>query len=64
MKFLSCHIDAFGCLRDFDLTFEEGITRIYAQNGFGKTTLGEFIRAMLYGFPRAARDPEKNGRKK
>lgn len=64
MKLLSCHINRFGCLQDFDLVFEEGVTLMNACNGFGKTTLAEFLRAMFYGFPRSVRDPEKNSRKK
>ena len=37
---------------------------IQEENGFGKTTLAEFIRAMFYGFPRKAKTLEKSRRQK
>ena len=51
MKLLSLHIDAFGKLRDFKIDFENGITEILGENGYGKTTLAVFIKSMLYGMP-------------
>ena len=60
MKLISCHIENFGGLSDFDIEFEDGLTVLRRENGFGKTTLAEFIRAMLYGFPR----PTKNNNKR
>lgn len=50
MRILSLSIKAFGKLRDVDLTFHDGINVIENINGFGKTTVASFIRAMLYGF--------------
>ena len=64
MKLISIHIEDFGCLHNFDLKLEEGLTVIREDNGFGKSTLAEFIRAMFYGFPRAAKSLDKNKRKK
>ena len=64
MKLISLHIENFGCLHDYDLKFSGGLTVIQEPNGFGKTTLAEFIRAMFYGFPRAAKTLDKNRRKK
>ena len=64
MKLISLHIENFGCLQDYDLKFGDGLTVIREPNGFGKTTLAEFIRAMFYGFPRAAKTLDKNKRKK
>ena len=52
MKLISCYVENFGGLSRYALDFEEGLTVIQAPNGFGKTTLAEFIRAMFYGFPR------------
>ena len=52
MKLISCHVENFGGLYRYDLEFEPGLTVIQAENGFGKTTLAEFIRTMFYGFPR------------
>lgn len=52
MKLLKCHIENFGVLSDFDLDFSAGLTVIYRKNGFGKSTLAAFIKAMFYGMPR------------
>lgn len=65
MKLKSCYIENFGGLHQYEVFFQDGITMIEEANGFGKTTLAEFIRAMFYGFPKSApRALEKNLRKK
>lgn len=65
MKLLSCHIENFGIFSDFDFTFEEGLTVLYEENGYGKSTLAAFLKAMLYGFPRTgARNITENERKR
>lgn len=64
MKLIHCYIENFGGLHHYERSFEHGLTVIYEPNGFGKTTLAEFIRAMFYGFPRAAKTLDKNPRKK
>lgn len=64
MKLCSLYIENFGCLRGFELDFETGLTTLNRPNGFGKTTLAEFIRAMFYGFPRKAKTLEKSKRQK
>ncbi len=51
MKILKIHIEQFGTFKSFDLEPDQGINRICRENGWGKTTLAVFIRAMLYGFP-------------
>lgn len=61
MKLISCYIDNFGGLSKFSMDFQEGLTVICRANGFGKTTLAEFIRAMFYGFPR--KTPRTLGRR-
>lgn len=50
MKIISLHVKAFGKLIDVKLDFHDGINVISNINGFGKTTMAGFIRAMLYGF--------------
>lgn len=50
MKLISCYIENFGGLQNFSLDFDSGITVVNEPNGFGKTTLATFIRAMFYGF--------------
>lgn len=49
MKLLSCHIENFGKLSNVDLDFKTGLNDICKDNGWGKSTLGAFIRCMFYG---------------
>lgn len=53
MKLLSCYISAFGGLSDYDFVFSSDLTCILENNGFGKTTLAAFIKAMFYGMETA-----------
>ena len=64
MKLISLYIENFGGLSQYALDFQEGLTVIEEANGFGKTTLAEFIRAMFYGFPRKAKTLDKSRRQK
>ena len=59
MRLINCYIENFGGLSRYSLTLQPGITVVEEPNGFGKTTLAEFIRAMFYGFPRASKTLEK-----
>lgn len=64
MKLISLYIENFGGLHQYALDFEDGLTVIEEANGFGKTTLAEFIRAMFYGFPRKGKTLDKSRRQK
>lgn len=64
MKLIRLYIENFGGLSGYSLDFQEGVTVIQEPNGFGKTTLAEFIRAMFYGFPRKAKTLDKSRRQK
>lgn len=64
MKLIELYIENFGGLSQYSLAFNEGLTVIEEVNGFGKTTLAEFIRAMFYGFPRKAKTLDKSRRQK
>lgn len=64
MKLVSLYIENFGGLSQYSLEFADGLTVINQPNGFGKTTLAEFIRAMFYGFPRKAKTLDKSLRQK
>lgn len=52
MRLLECNIIGFGAFSDYRLTFNDGLNVILQPNGWGKTTLAAFIKAMFYGFER------------
>lgn len=65
MRLISCHVENFGKLSDLDMRFEEGLNAVLRENGWGKTTLTVFIKAMLYGLPKSTkRKLDENERKK
>ncbi len=65
VKLISCHIENFGKLCDFDMTFDEGLNVIRRDNGWGKSTLAFFLKAMLYGLEgERKRDASGNERKR
>jgi len=49
MRIVDCYIENFGRLSDFSHSFSGGLNTIKKNNGYGKTTLTVFIKAMLYG---------------
>lgn len=51
MKLLSCHIENFGNMSGRDFDFGKSPTALCEPNGYGKTTLAAFIKAMFYGLP-------------
>lgn len=51
MMLLHCHIENFGKIHNQDFDFQNGITQFYEENGYGKTTLAAFLKAMFYGLP-------------
>lgn len=55
MKLLSCNISGFGGLSNFSVDFNENPAVFYERNGFGKSTLADFIKVMLYGMSTAKR---------
>ena len=65
MRLLNCHIENFGKLHDFDLAFTDGLNVICRENGWGKSTLAAFLKAMLYGLDGdKKRDIDQNERRK
>ncbi len=50
MVIRNIHVQNFGKLQNFELNLSEGLNEICAENGFGKTTLSDFILVMFYGF--------------
>jgi uncharacterized protein YhaN len=55
MKLLTCHIDNFGKLHNFDCCFEDHLMVIAEDNGWGKSTFAAFLRVMFYGFAGSSR---------
>lgn len=55
MKIKNIHVENFGKLHDFNLDFNEDITQIFGENGWGKSTFGRFLKAMFYGMSAKAR---------
>ena len=49
MKIIACHIDNFGKLSDVSLQFSDGLNVLNHANGWGKSTLAAFLKAMFYG---------------
>lgn len=49
------HIENFGKLHDLDMDFCDGINQLYKENGWGKSSLSVFIKAMFYGMPAKSR---------
>lgn len=49
MELIKCHIENFGKLSNFDYDFNSNLNIIKEENGYGKTTFADFIKAMFYG---------------
>lgn len=65
MRILRLRVENFGTLKELSLDLESGMNVLYHQNGWGKSTLAVFIKAMLYGLPASSkRSLDENERKK
>ena len=65
MKLLHLEIVNFGKLSRYSLDLKDGLNVFCEPNGFGKSTLAAFIKAMLYGLPATRNHSlDKNERKK
>ncbi len=64
MKIISCHIENFGKISDYDYHFEKGCNVICQRNGWGKSTLMAFLRVMLYGFVNESKRSELENERK
>lgn len=49
MRILSCHIAGFGKFRSQAFDFSKPVVAFKEENGWGKTTLADFIECMLFG---------------
>lgn len=65
MKLKKLHVENYGGLCGLDMTFDTGINEVFENNGYGKTTLASFIKAMFYGLaPYRANGRDFNDRRK
>ena len=65
MKLIRLHVENFGKLQNFEYSFENGLNVLLQENGWGKSTLAAFIKAMLYGMPASSKQSlDENERKK
>lgn len=55
MKLLKCHIVGFGNWKNQTIDFQGDLTSVCEKNGFGKSSLASFIRAMFYGLERVTK---------
>ena len=51
MRIESCHITGYGKFKNKKINFNDGLNVLKEDNGWGKTTLCSFIKAMFYGNP-------------
>jgi uncharacterized protein YhaN len=58
------YIESFGGLLNKSFDFNEGFNIIYGENEYGKSTIAEFIKIMLYGFGRSPQNIRENERVK
>lgn len=56
MKLLRCYVENFGKISKQEFQFKDNLTIFKEENGWGKTTLSVFIKAMLYGFERNTKE--------
>lgn len=65
MRLIRLHVENFGVLKQYDLELSRGLNVLHEKNGWGKSTLAVFIKAMFYGLPASTkRSLEENERKK
>ncbi len=50
MRLIEGYVKNFGKLCEARFAFSEGLNTVVAENGYGKSTLAAFLKAMLYGF--------------
>ncbi|MCD8308017.1 MAG: AAA family ATPase [Clostridia bacterium] len=61
MKLLSCVIQGFGKFRSIKIDFPD-LTCLCEENGYGKTTLAAFLKAMFYGMDSSKKNSKFNDR--
>lgn len=65
MRLIRLHVENFGKLQGFDYSFDGGLNVLLQENGWGKSTLAAFVKAILYGMPASSKQSlDENERKK
>ena len=64
MKLIKCYVSSFGKIKDKEFNFDGGLNTVKEDNGWGKTTLTFFIKAMFYGFSGQKKSINENDRLK
>ena len=62
MKLINCYVENFGNISKKSIDFDENLTSVCEKNGFGKTTLAAFIKAMFYGLPTSRKSSDFDDR--
>ena len=52
----SCTVEHFGCLNLLKIDFSDGLNIVNKENGWGKSTLAFFLKAMFYGLDASKRN--------
>lgn len=55
MKINKIEILGFGKLQKYSFNIENNLTTLCEENGYGKSTICEFIKSMLYGLPKKSK---------
>ncbi len=64
MQIRRIHIENFGKLHQYEQEFAFGLNTVCADNGWGKSTLAAFIKAMFYGLPYTTKRSLKENERK
>ena len=59
MKLIEIYVAGFGKISGMRLSLSDGLNILKRENGFGKTTLAVFIKAMLYGLDKTKKQSVK-----
>ena len=64
MKIRKLYISSFAKIKDLTVDFNDNLTTIKEENGYGKSTIANFIKCMFYGLSGARRSLVENDRMK
>lgn len=64
MRLIKCYVASFGKLKNYSVELSGGLNTVKQDNGWGKTTLAFFIKAMFYGLRDSKKSVSENERVK